>query len=137
MAATFTDFATGSLVYEAPVLALYTQPGTTSVQLTAALDAALAHGAAHGIKSVEIEVGQSDAVLADLLQERGFGVQGEAVESCWLDADAVPTWSSWMSPAVSQLPTGCSGSIRRPRPESSSQCARSTLINDGDSHDTS
>jgi len=89
--AVITDFGNGtSLVYAAPVLSLLTTPETPAGHLPVMVDAALAHAAANGIESVEIEVRQTDAALNALLSERGFVALGEAVAKCWLDTSTPP-----------------------------------------------
>lgn len=80
------DFGDGvSLVYDAPMLIVSVMPDLSSETVAHLFDRGLAHIAALGIETVELEVDRADDVQRRVLSDRGFTVKGDALIECWLD----------------------------------------------------
>ena len=90
-AAILADFGNKtSALYTAPVMIPMVMNSATDEFRTHILERGLAHAAAHGIESVEIEVDQADELTRSTLLARGFEVQGEGLTLCALVADQRP-----------------------------------------------
>ena len=87
-AAVLNDFSqSGSLVYSAPMLCIFTVSAVSAETAEATLDRALAHAASLGFGAVELEVAVDDVDTQQLLTARGGVNEGPSVVEAWLDID--------------------------------------------------
>ncbi len=84
-------------------------PDSDPAWLTAVMDRGLAHAAAHDHHAIDLEVGESDAILRAHLESRGFAVSEDGLIENWLDvADRPP---------ISPLHDGYALSTRQQSPD--------------------
>ena len=85
------DFGDGSsLTFEEPTAIVAFLPDVDPSWAAEVVDRGLSHLADHGIASVDLEVGRDDAVMREVLAERGFTVKGEGLHEAWLEAPDRP-----------------------------------------------
>lgn len=91
-AAAFYDFANKtSLVYTEVTFCPFTMPGASQELVAEVVARGLAHAAAHGFESVELEVGHEDDHMQSLMTERGFTVTiQEVLVECTMPAETEP-----------------------------------------------
>lgn len=94
-----TEFGDGaSLLYDQITVLIVTMPDAPDDWVRHVIGRGLDHLAAAGIETIDLEVDRADGVRRSALFDRAFTVKGDAVDQCWLDADA--------RPPVSPLPDG-------------------------------
>lgn len=95
-AAVLVDFAdaASSLVYQDVTFCPILMPEATADQVASVVTRGLTHAAEQGFRSVEIEVGDNDAVMRRVLADLGFGVKEKGVlVECWRDGATKPAVS--------------------------------------------
>ncbi len=69
-------------------------PGATPDWLAHVVERGLAHAADHGFEVVEVEVDRAGDEMRNVLFDRGFTVEEEAVVEAWITAEALPEISA-------------------------------------------
>lgn len=88
-----TDFGDGtSALYDSPTIVVCVLPDAEAdlALVGHVVDRGLANARSNGIEAVELEVGQTDEVMRQVLFDRGFAVKGDGLVNCWMEADDRP-----------------------------------------------
>lgn len=84
-----TDFGDGtSALYDSPTMVVSVLPEAEADRdwVDHVVGRGLANARSQGIEAVELEVGQTDEVMRQVLFDRGFVVKGDGLVECWIDA---------------------------------------------------
>lgn len=85
------DFGDGSsLLYDDPTVVVVVMPDSPADWVAHVVDRGLARVAELDIESVELEIGQADDVMRQVMFDRGFEIKGDGLVECWLDVSARP-----------------------------------------------